>query len=234
MAASTTPPSSSGPSGPSGFWSWLRRSGDTPSRAATPAAALTPKQQRATHREQLFGVVRENMIRAGVLSSTYKFKVLTLDPAGQQFIVMVDWQPGAARTDSATNQTLELGLQQLARERLGFRVKAVYWRHTGGESPRASRSNPTSATPVTPATPEAAHVPAAMAASASPHDPHAVSEDELMAFRAALRSPAGAPAPVMADPRQGDAADFQPTVITDDAPTTDFGALSETQFGRLR
>lgn len=219
MAASTPTPSPA-----TGFWQWLRRSTGSAPKKPTPAAPATAKQQRAANREQLFGVVRENMIRAGVLSSTYKFKVLTLDPAGQQFIVMVDWQPGAAHTDGATHQTLEMGLQQLAQERLGFRIKAVYWRHTGGEAPRQPT---TAATPVAAPAPRTAQV-----------DLHAVSDDELLAFRAALRSPSDHQAPAKtskkADPRQGDAADFQPTVITDDAPGTDFGALSETQYGPLR
>lgn len=219
MAASTPTPSSA-----TGFWQWLRRSTGSAPKKPAPAAPTTAKQQRAANREQLFGVVRENMIRAGVLSSTYKFKVLTLDPAGQQFIVMVDWQPGAAHTDGAIHQTLEMGLQQLAQERLGFRIKAVYWRHTGGEVPRPT---------ATAATPAAAPTPRAL-----PVDPHAVSDDELLAFRAALRTPTSSPAPARAahkaDPRRGDAEDFQPTVITDDAPGTDFGALSETQYGPLR
>lgn len=220
MAAST-------PTSSPGFWHWLRRAtGPRPGATkAASASAPTAKQQRAHNREQLFGVVRENMIRAGVLSSTYKFKVLTLDPAGQQFIVMVDWQPGAQHTDGASHQTLEMGLQQLAQERLGFRVKAVYWRHTGGEVPRQP--------PAVATTPVAAPAPRAAAV-----DPHAVSDDELLAFRAALRSPTGGKVSARSaekpDPRRGDAADFQPTVITDDAPSTDFGALSETQYGPLR
>src|SRR5690606_400976 len=105
-------------------------------------------------------------------------------------------------------------LQQLASERLGFRVKAVYWRHTGGEVPRQQ-----------PAAPAAVRAPAP-----APVDPNAVSDDELMAFRAALRSPASARAPAPTETRPGGPTDFQPTVITEDAPSTDFGALSETQY----
>ena len=87
------------------------------------------RQQRATRREQLFALVRENMIRMGVLSSHYKFKVLTLDPAGEQFIVMVDWQPGALGADPTFEKQFEAGLQHLLVERQqGFKVKAVYWR----------------------------------------------------------------------------------------------------------
>lgn len=215
--AATTPSSSSG------IWHWLRRTSGAPRQQPVSAAPAPAKQQRAANREQLFGVVRENMIRAGVLSSTYKFKVLTLDPTGQQFIVMVDWQPGAARTDAASNLALEQGLQQLARERLGFRVKAVYWRHASAQATRAQ--------PLVPASPMPAP---AVAQAAAPADPHAVSDDELLAFRTALRSPSSTRPTVSADAGRGDPVDFQPTVITDDAPSTDFGALSETQYGPLR
>jgi hypothetical protein len=38
----------------------------------------------------LYSVVREAMIKAGVLSSTYKFKVLSLDSRGRQYLIMMD------------------------------------------------------------------------------------------------------------------------------------------------
>jgi len=41
-------------------------------------------------RELLYGVVRNAMIRAGILSASYKFKVLSLDPRGREFVVMMD------------------------------------------------------------------------------------------------------------------------------------------------
>ena len=195
---------------------------------------ISPRRgRRILRREQLFSVVRESMIRGGVLSSSYEFKVLTLDPAGQQFIVMIDWQEGASRTDGATNTDLEKGLQQLSQERLGLTVKAVYWRHA------SAAIAPQAATPTTTPAHASAQPPAqAPAAPARVSDPDAVSEDELAAFRAALRaspgadrSAAGRTTPSSA---RGKPADFQPTVITEDAPSTDFGSLSETQYGPLR
>ena len=48
------------------------------------------KQERMERRELLYAVVRDAMVRAGVLSSSYKFKVLSLDTHGRQFLVMVD------------------------------------------------------------------------------------------------------------------------------------------------
>ena len=41
-------------------------------------------------RELLYTVVRDAMVRAGVLSASYKFKVLSLDQRGRQFLVMMD------------------------------------------------------------------------------------------------------------------------------------------------
>ena len=48
------------------------------------------KAERMERRELLYTVVRDAMSRAGVLSSSYKFKVLSLDTHGRQFLVMVD------------------------------------------------------------------------------------------------------------------------------------------------
>src|SRR5262245_18297963 len=48
------------------------------------------KSERMARRELLYGVVRECMMRASVLSASYKFKVLSLDSRGRQFLVMVD------------------------------------------------------------------------------------------------------------------------------------------------
>ena len=43
-------------------------------------------------RELLYTVVREAMNKMGVLSSSYKFKVLSLDSRGRQYLVMMDVQ----------------------------------------------------------------------------------------------------------------------------------------------
>lgn len=227
----------------------LRRwiSGDTHSRASGAKAASAAKsgaqasglrQQRAARREQLFALVRENMIRMGVLSSHYKFKVLTLDPAGEQFIVMVDWQPGALGADPVFEKQFEAGLQHLLVERQqGFKVKAVYWRgHVEGAVP-ASLPPARTARPA-PAAPTA---PAAPAVTALHREEH-VSDDELKALQAALRqagaSPQTAPAvarrtaPAVPPPLQ-DPPDFEPTINTEGQPGTEFGSLSETQYGKL-
>lgn len=140
------------------WWLWLRRwwPGQAPEAAAVGAHAdqppprSTPKHPvsrpggaRAARREQLYAVVRENMIRAGVLSGAYKFKVLTLDPQGLSHTVLIDIHPGALGGMPEGMGDLEINLRQLARERLSLEVRSVYWRLHGPKAvPRTGTSPP--------------------------------------------------------------------------------------------
>jgi hypothetical protein len=92
--------------------------------AAQPA---NRKQERMERRELLYAVVREAMVRAGVLSSSYKFKVLSLDQRGRQFLVMVDLAEGAA-SDTRRLAEIEAMVAQSAKARYDILVAAVYWR----------------------------------------------------------------------------------------------------------
>jgi hypothetical protein len=83
-------------------------------------------------RERLYGVVRECMTNAGMLSSGYKFKVLSLDSRGRQFLVMVDLT--SSHTGAAAWSQIEASIVQAAKARYGVGVKAVYWRHAGPAS----------------------------------------------------------------------------------------------------
>jgi len=67
------------------------------------------------------------MVRAGVLSSSYKFKVLSLDGRGRQFLVMVDLSRDCT---VATPQLAEIEamIAQSAKLRHDILVSAVYWR----------------------------------------------------------------------------------------------------------
>lgn len=85
------------------------------------------KQERMERRELLYAVVREAMVRAGVLSSSYKFKVLSLDTRGRQFMVMVDLAQGAA-SDTTRLAEIEAMVAQSAKARYDILVSAVYWR----------------------------------------------------------------------------------------------------------
>ena len=85
------------------------------------------KHERMARRELLYAVVREAMVRAGVLSSTYKFKVLSLDARGRQFLVMVDLAQGAG-SNTARLAEIEAMVAQSAKARYDILVSAVYWR----------------------------------------------------------------------------------------------------------
>jgi hypothetical protein len=85
------------------------------------------KSERMARRELLYTVVRECMVRAGVLSASYKFKVLSLDARGRQFLVMVD----VAREyggESERFAEIEAAVAQSAKSRYDIVVTAVYWR----------------------------------------------------------------------------------------------------------
>jgi hypothetical protein len=91
------------------------------------AQPASRKQERLERRELLYAVVREAMVRAGVLSSSYKFKVLSLDPRGLQFMVMVDLAKGAG-SDTNRLALIEKTVAESAKARYDIAVSAVYWR----------------------------------------------------------------------------------------------------------
>ncbi|HET8744559.1 MAG TPA: hypothetical protein VFM98_03065 [Ramlibacter sp.] len=97
------------------------------SQPAQASAGTQRRHERLAHREQLYAVVREAMVRAGVLSSSYKFKVLSLDPNGRQFMVMMDVAPGAL-SDTRRTTEVEAAIMQSARARHQIQVTGVYWR----------------------------------------------------------------------------------------------------------
>lgn len=97
---------------------------------------------RGHRREQLFAIVRESMIRAGVLSSAYKFKALTLDRKGNSFIVMFDIDADVTDCRPEALRALEHALQELARERIGIEVKAAYWRAREAPAGRTMDNKP--------------------------------------------------------------------------------------------
>ncbi len=85
------------------------------------------RTERNARRELLFQVVRESMVRVGVLSSAFKFKVLALDQRGRTFLVMIDL---SAEFAGETNKLAEIEalISQSAKNRFELVVQAVYWR----------------------------------------------------------------------------------------------------------
>lgn len=89
--------------------------------------AANRKNERMERRELLYTVVRDSMVRAGVLSASYKFKVLSLDQRGRQFLVMMD----LAREyggETVRLSEIEALIAQTAKTRYDILVTAVYWR----------------------------------------------------------------------------------------------------------
>ena len=78
-------------------------------------------------RELLYTVVRESMNKMGVLSSSYKFKVLSLDSRGRQYLVMMDLQR-LQTGEVARMAEIETLIAQTAKARHDILVTAVYWR----------------------------------------------------------------------------------------------------------
>ena len=109
------------------------------------------KGQRMAQRELLYAVVRDAMVRAGVLSSSYKFKVLSLDSRGRKFMVMVDLDADQAGK-SLQFAEIEALIAQSAKSRYEIIVTAVYWRrndHVAVGDPRRSVRRPAVSQPET-------------------------------------------------------------------------------------
>ena len=181
------------------FFSWfLGRSGQTPRLANVqenrPVAeperflATAPSQlakdaaggidntklKRHAAREQLYVAIREAMTRAGVLSASYKFKVLSLDRQGSEFLVMID----LTRVDGDVfpqPDDVETLVVQNAKVRFDITVPAVYWRvHVVHGTSRSTPQAPAVTATAMPAVTE----------TYRPHEP--IQPSEIAAFHTAL------------------------------------------------
>ena len=99
-----------------------------PQQPPTPEqSAAARRNERMERRELLYTVVRDAMVRAGVLSAGYKFKVLSLDQRGAQFLVMVDLAQEYG-SDTSRLSGIEAMIGKTAQSRFDILVTAVYWR----------------------------------------------------------------------------------------------------------
>jgi hypothetical protein len=160
-----------------------RRGREIPVDNAQPA---NRKHERMARRELLYSVVRESMMRAGVLSSGYKFKVLSLDGRGRQFLVMVDLaRDGGMQT--AQLGEIEAMIAQAAKARHDILVTAVYWRmseHVAVGDPVAVQQGPVPAQADSQPAPLEAAPQEAEAVTRSRYEP--IQADEVAAFRQAM------------------------------------------------
>ncbi|WP_427914206.1 hypothetical protein ACPWT1_04455 [Ramlibacter sp. MMS24-I3-19] len=208
---------------------------------AEAAAVVSRRTQRSARRELLYTVVRDCMNRAGVLSASYKFKVLSLDARGRQFFVMVDL-PGAHMKSADRLAEIEAMVAQAAKARHDIGVKAVYWRQN--DHVAVGLAAATAAAPEQPAKTAPATRPAKVAAAVEPkvaepvrsepvqgtlagYEPIGV--EEMTAFRQALAN--GSKQPKVQGPQSYTLlTGFENTEIHEEPPR----ALSSSQYGDLR
>ena len=163
-------------------------------------SAPTPKPEQLENREQLYSVVRESMTHAGVLSASYKFKVLSLDRRGTRFLVMVD-VARAAGGDTARLSEIEVLMAQTCKARHGIQVTAVYWRmhdHVAVGVPQRMAVPKAAPAPVPASTTRPR--PDASAVVPVRTRPDAVAADEVAAFRQALAGGSSADSSIYRQP----------------------------------
>jgi hypothetical protein len=203
-----------------------------PGQAAKHADASGRRSERLERRELLYGVVRECMNGAGVLSSTYKYKVLSLDASGRQYLIMVD-MPRADLVDPAQFTVIEGSIARSAKERYDILVTAMYWRINDQVSAGKDRQPAPVATPVAEA--EAAPAAANTKAHSAAPEAQALLEEEVQAFKRAVAAGARSAAPV----RSGEvvrSGRFNPEPVQDFSNTEPFDTtspLGTSQFGGL-
>lgn len=161
--------------------------------ASVPGLQSTRRTERLERRELLYSIVRECMTQSGVLSSKYKFKVLSLDSKGREYLIMIDLpKENAAESNGLTD--IEGLIARNAKNRHGILVTAVYWRVVEQVTTATSESHPVAtahaiAHPPQPVVPERQEVPqqTAPVASATPRfEP--IQPAEVEAFKKALAS----------------------------------------------
>jgi hypothetical protein len=90
-------------------------------------AAVDRRNARLERRELLYSVIRECMTQAGILSQSFKFKVLSLDSHGRQYLVMMDLPQQLAPLTGHFSD-IETHIARNAKTRHGILVTSVYWR----------------------------------------------------------------------------------------------------------
>lgn len=183
FSKSAPPPSSSLPADPA--------KGVSP-KASPPPSSVDPladlKQQRHERREHLYDVVRSVMLRAEVLASHYKFKVLSLDARGRQFLVMVDLLGDEVLAPDRW-AAIEQLMAMTAAQRHDLQIKAVYWRLMAPVAGQSVASD-TAVVPTARVEVPVAKVAAATAVGAgvatTRHGFEPIDNDEVMAFKRAI------------------------------------------------
>lgn len=206
--------------------------------------ALDRKTQRLERRELLYAVVRESMARVGMLSSSYKYKVLSLDSRGSQYLIMMDLPKEMAEHIGQLAEIEEI-VTQNARMRHKIDVSAVYWRINEltktatsvlrKPRPEGELGAALTAPAVSDIFPEAPQAPSAPGQPKRRFEP--IRPDEVNAFKQALASgnknrptSPGKPLPADFAPTEFPPTEFEETRLEEDVERQ---PLSRTQYGDL-
>jgi hypothetical protein len=189
---------------------------------SVPGSPANRKSERLERRELLYAVVRESMTRTGLLSSSYKFKVLSLDSRGRQYLIMMDMARQNIN-DSQRLSDIEIHIAKVAKSRHDILVTAVYWRVNEHVTAGLAHSVPLAAAPVAVAPAQAATT------RFEPLQP-----DEVAAFKQALASVQttvglSAPGEIVRSGRRNPT----PPVFRDTEMDDRNSPLSGTQYGEL-
>lgn len=209
-----------------------------PGQAVDPLAEL--KQQRHENRENLYEVVRSVMLRCEVLSSHYKFKVLSLDARGRQFLVMIDLIDDTALPPHRWAAVEQL-MSTTATQHHDLQIKAVYWRMMMAQTVPAGSTPSQDATVAMGAVAPAVAAPAVTSArepiAPGLHGYEPIHQEEVLAFKKAIAASSSAPNPESgqvlssgprhAPPEHG----YEDTQLLEPDPSA--APLSKTQFGGL-
>lgn len=95
-------------------------------------SAASPKEvisaRRKATRKLLANVVSEGMLRTGVLSHQFKFKMLALDKSGDSFYILIEVAPEAEEVGEYRQGQCELWVRQTAAFLHQIKVVSVFWR----------------------------------------------------------------------------------------------------------
>ena len=209
------------------------RDGNTPLGPQDPVNRVeSRKARRHGRREQLFIAVRESMTRAGVLAASYKFKVLSLDQAGDQFLVMLDVDTSLGHQAQKLTE-MEAMVVQAAKARFGISVTSVYWRMDATAAPGTVRSQGHKASPAAFDNPSGLTSKPAAKPRFEP-----LQDDEVAAFKKALTASSGTNKPTLDATGKSHSGAHSYTLLTGFEDTEMPGlaaapALSATQYGDL-
>ena len=214
----------------------------TPQRQAPEAEEISDgrKVKRHARREQLYVAIREAMTRAGVLSASYKFKVLSLDSRGNEFLVMMDLAKPFGGSPEQLGD-IEALIVQNARARFEITVPAVYWRidEAVAVGKPGSASQTTAQTSTLPVRGAVAEPPLVKQDGSSAPRYEPIQADEVVAFKQALMAASaqgpGGVAEYAAKTRSGPHSytlltGFEDTEMASSAVSP---VLSSTQYGDL-